>query len=147
MRISGLRIYTLRKRRSALAGAVKSGRTRAASGSAALGMRIAEALSNAPRRRNKENIAMNPDLETRIRQRAYQLWQNDPSPDDKADQHWEMACRQIEAEGDLAKDGVAPNVDQSADRESGERPAAEQKLQDVSTVAAQPVRAAKRKRA
>ena len=90
---------------------------------------------------------MNSDLETRIRQRAYQLWQNDPSPDDKADEHWEAARRQVEAEGDPASLDAAHNVDQSADRESGERPVAEQKLQDVSTVASQPARAPKRKQA
>ncbi|WP_260858363.1 DUF2934 domain-containing protein [Paraburkholderia sp. BCC1885] len=107
-------------------------------------MRIAAFLSNAPFRRTMERVKMDSDLETRIRQRAYQLWQNDPSPDGKADAHWETARRQIEAEGDSASHGAAPNVDQSADRESGERPVAEEKLQDVSVVSSSSGRTAKR---
>ena len=90
---------------------------------------------------------MDSDLESRIRVRAYHLWQNDPSPDGKADRHWETACRQIEAEGDLTQVDASPNVDQSADRESGERPAAEQKLQDLSTESSPRPRTGKRQRA
>ena len=90
---------------------------------------------------------MDSDLESRIRSRAYQLWQNDPSPDGKADMHWEMAQRQIEAEGDLTQENASPNIDQSADRESGERPAAEQKLQDLSADSSPRARTGKRQRA
>jgi hypothetical protein len=90
---------------------------------------------------------MDSNLESRIRSRAYQLWQNDPSPDGKADLHWEMARRQVEAEGDPAQEDASPNVDQSAERESGERPAAEQKLQDLSSPSSPPARTGKHQRA
>jgi len=44
---------------------------------------------------------MDSDLEARIRIRAYYLWLNDPSPEGKAEEHWEEARRQIETEGDF----------------------------------------------
>lgn len=90
---------------------------------------------------------MDSNLETRIRSRAYQLWQNDPSPEGNAEAHWEIARRQIEAEGDPAQSDPASGADQSADRETGERPAAEQKLQDVSPEPATRSRTARRQRA
>jgi Protein of unknown function (DUF2934) len=31
------------------------------------------------------------DLDTRIRQRAYQMWLDEGSPEGKADSHWELA--------------------------------------------------------
>lgn len=74
---------------------------------------------------------MDNDLEARIRTRAYQLWENDPSPDSNAEKHWEEARRQIEAEGDDAQDSPEPGVDQSADRERGGRSAPEEQLQDL----------------
>jgi hypothetical protein len=78
-----------------------------------------------------EKRSMDNDLEARIRTRAYQLWENDPSPDGSAEKHWEEACRQIEAEGNDTRGNPEPNVDQSADRERGGRLAPEEKLQDV----------------
>lgn len=75
---------------------------------------------------------MDSDLEARIRTRAYHIWENDPSPDGNAEKHWEEARRQIEAEGDMSQDEPEPNVDQSADREQGNRLAPEEQLQDVS---------------
>ena len=72
---------------------------------------------------------MDNDLEARIRTRAYQLWENDPTPDSNAEKHWEEARRQIEAEGDDAQASPQPNIDQSAER--GGRIAPEQQLQDV----------------
>jgi Protein of unknown function (DUF2934) len=81
---------------------------------------------------------MDSNLESRIRSRAYQLWQNDPSPDGKADLHWEMARRQVEAEGDPAQEDASPNVDQSAERE---------KLQDLSSPSSPPARTGKHQRA
>jgi hypothetical protein len=74
---------------------------------------------------------MDSDLEARIRTRAYQIWENDPSPDGNAEKHWEEARRQIEAEGNLAEDGPDPNVDQSVDRDRGSRIAPEQQLQET----------------
>ncbi|TDY26936.1 DUF2934 family protein [Paraburkholderia sp. BL6665CI2N2] len=75
---------------------------------------------------------MDNDLEARIRTRAYHLWENDPSPDNNAEKHWEEARRQIEAEGDDAQDSPEPSADQSAERERGGRIAPEEQLQDVS---------------
>ncbi|REE19279.1 hypothetical protein B0G71_2357 [Paraburkholderia sp. BL27I4N3] len=75
---------------------------------------------------------MDNDLEARIRTRAYHLWENDPSPDNNAERHWEEARRQIEAEGDDARDSPEPSADQSAERERGGRIAPEEQLQDVS---------------
>jgi hypothetical protein len=34
---------------------------------------------------------MNDDLETRIRERAHQIWLDDGCPTGRADQHWELA--------------------------------------------------------
>ena len=38
------------------------------------------------------------DLETRIRQRAYSLWEEDGRPDGRAEEYWERARKLIEAE-------------------------------------------------
>ncbi|NOG69047.1 DUF2934 domain-containing protein [Roseicella sp. DB1501] len=40
------------------------------------------------------------DLERRIRERAYALWEEDGRPDGRADEYWERARRFIEAEDD-----------------------------------------------
>jgi len=68
---------------------------------------------------------MEKDLEARIRTRAYHLWENDPSPEDKAEQHWEEARRQIEAEGSAGGEAqeqpVNPPSDQSAERDRAAR--------------------------
>ncbi|HYD98562.1 MAG TPA: DUF2934 domain-containing protein [Alphaproteobacteria bacterium] len=49
-------------------------------------------------------------MEDRIRERAYQLWEEAGRPDGAHDQHWEEARRQIEAEsvtGAAGSDGPA----------------------------------------
>jgi hypothetical protein len=38
------------------------------------------------------------DMETRIRNRAYAIWQEEGRPDGKADEHWEKARRFVEEE-------------------------------------------------
>ncbi|SFU26295.1 DUF2934 domain-containing protein [Paraburkholderia aspalathi] len=73
---------------------------------------------------------MDNDLEARIRTRAYQIWENDPSSGDNAEKHWEEARRQIEAEGADVQDGPRSGVDQSVNRERSGRPASPQ-LQDM----------------
>ncbi|MDE1184229.1 DUF2934 domain-containing protein [Paraburkholderia sp.] len=73
------------------------------------------------------------DLDARIRTRAYQLWQDEASPDGKAEEHWENARRQIEAEGGASTD-AAPAADQSAERVRADEPlddASLQQLQDA----------------
>ncbi|MCC8395489.1 DUF2934 domain-containing protein [Paraburkholderia sp. MMS20-SJTR3] len=84
---------------------------------------------------------MDKDLEARIRTRAYHIWENDPSPDGKADDHWEEARRQIEAEGagDGGGDGAAAEPsDQSAERDRGARIAPDQQLQEMPGGGAEP---------
>jgi hypothetical protein len=78
-----------------------------------------------------EEHSMDTDLEALIRTRAYHLWENDPSPERNAEQHWEEARRQIEAEGVEAAGVQPPAIDQSADRQRGDRRAAGEPLQDV----------------
>jgi hypothetical protein len=42
----------------------------------------------------------NETLDQRIRERAYALWQSDGSPEGRADEFWDLARRQLEAESD-----------------------------------------------
>jgi hypothetical protein len=46
---------------------------------------------------NKE-IHMDQSREERIRERAYRLWQDDGSPEGRADEYWGRAEAQIDAE-------------------------------------------------
>ncbi|HZZ12496.1 MAG TPA: DUF2934 domain-containing protein [Paraburkholderia sp.] len=55
---------------------------------------------------------MDQDLEARIRTRAYELWENDASPEGKADEYWEKALRQLEAEG-AGRTAPPPAIEQS----------------------------------
>jgi hypothetical protein len=49
------------------------------------------------------------DLETRIRERAYALWEEDGCPEDRAEEYWERARRFIEAEDDPKAPDMAAN--------------------------------------
>ncbi|MDH6146361.1 MULTISPECIES: DUF2934 domain-containing protein [Paraburkholderia] len=91
---------------------------------------------------------MDKELEARIRTRAYHIWENDPSPEGRADDHWEEARRQIEAEG-AVDEAAAPQepTDQSADRDRGSRIAPEQQLQEMPGEDIEPPKGAKRPRA
>ncbi|MBB5457813.1 putative membrane protein [Paraburkholderia sp. CI2] len=91
---------------------------------------------------------MDKELEARIRTRAYQIWENDPSPEGRADDHWEEARRQIEAEG-AADEAAVPQepTDQSAERERGSRIAPEEQLQEMSDDDMEPPKRATRPRA
>ncbi len=42
----------------------------------------------------------NETLEQRVRERAYALWQSEGSPEGRADEFWDLARRQLEAESD-----------------------------------------------
>ena len=44
------------------------------------------------------------DLEERIRQRAYQLWQDQGCPEGQAQTHWDRAREAIEIEGQSKPD-------------------------------------------
>ncbi|MBR8383189.1 DUF2934 domain-containing protein [Burkholderia cenocepacia] len=73
---------------------------------------------------------MDEDRETQIRERAYQLWQVDGAPDGRADEYWQRAEQQLDAEGSSA-DGQPADLpaDQSAKRRIPGEP-----LQDVDAV-------------
>lgn len=60
---------------------------------------------------------MSDDLsEQNIRERAYQLWEQDGSPEGQADEYWDKARRQVLAEG-TNEFGEAPvSADQSSKR-------------------------------
>ncbi len=76
---------------------------------------------------------MNSDLEERIRARAHHIWENNPESGNSAEENWEKARRQIEAESDVvASGGLGTSSDQSAERERGRRIAPEEQLQDLS---------------
>ena len=47
------------------------------------------------------------DKETRIRERAYRIWQEEGEPAGKAEEHWDKARRQVEDE-----DGAGAPADQ-----------------------------------
>jgi hypothetical protein len=49
------------------------------------------------------------DLETRIRERAHALWEEDGRPEGRADEYWERARRFIEAEDDPKAPDMAAN--------------------------------------
>jgi hypothetical protein len=87
---------------------------------------------------------MDKDLEDRIRARAYRIWENDPSPEGKADEHWEQARRQIEAEGVADGDAAPQSADQSADRERASRIAPEAQLQEMTGDDIEPPKRARR---
>lgn len=57
------------------------------------------------------------DWETRIRERAYGIWEREGRPDGRHAEHWEQACRELEAEA--AVGGAAPGVDHPPGPESG----------------------------
>ena len=87
---------------------------------------------------------MNEDRETQIRERAYRLWQADGAPDGRADEYWQRAERQLDAEGgDLDGGGELAadvSIDQSAKRRSPGEP-----LQDTDAVPAAEVAREKRR--
>jgi hypothetical protein len=56
-------------------------------------------------------------MEDRIRRRAYELWEQDASPAGRADEYWDRAQKQIEAEGEIGADAPPVPEDQSASRE------------------------------
>ncbi|HGL4260314.1 DUF2934 domain-containing protein [Burkholderia dolosa] len=61
---------------------------------------------------------MNEDRETQIRERAYRLWQADGSPEGRADEYWQRAEQQLDAEG---AGEAEPELDQPADQAAKRR--------------------------
>lgn len=39
---------------------------------------------------------MADDLEQRIRERAYEIWENEGCPEGRGDEHWRLACAEYE---------------------------------------------------
>jgi hypothetical protein len=58
--------------------------------------------------------------EEKIRTLAYELWQKDGSPDDRADEYWEAARAQVESEGGAGseQEGSAPIAAGSFDEDA-----------------------------
>ncbi|MEI5996086.1 DUF2934 domain-containing protein [Paraburkholderia bengalensis] len=56
------------------------------------------------------------NIDERIRERAYELWERDDDPKKHADEYWDTARRQIEAEG-VDDASVTPPVEQSDKRQ------------------------------
>jgi hypothetical protein len=81
-------------------------------------------------------------MEERIRQRAYRLWQEDGSPEGRADDYWYRAARQIAAEGDDSA-YPEPTVEQS-DKQQFEARVPEESPDDQSATDSEP--RAKRRR-
>jgi hypothetical protein len=63
---------------------------------------------------------MDQQREDRIRQRAYRLWQDDGSPEGRADEYWGRAEAQIDAEGGL--EAPEPAIEQSDKRRQAGEP-------------------------
>ncbi|KVG62303.1 DUF2934 domain-containing protein [Burkholderia pseudomultivorans] len=78
---------------------------------------------------------MNEDRETQIRERAYRLWQADGEPDGRADEYWQRAERQLDAQGDGADAIAEPAAEVPADQ-SAKRRIPGEPLQDVDAVPA-----------
>ncbi|KWE49855.1 hypothetical protein WT53_30800 [Burkholderia sp. MSMB2157WGS] len=76
---------------------------------------------------------MNEDRETRIRERAYRLWQADGAPDGSADEYWRRAEQQLDAEGGSVDARAGQTEDLPADQ-SAKRRIPGEPLQDVDAV-------------
>ncbi|WP_406807246.1 DUF2934 domain-containing protein [Burkholderia semiarida] len=76
---------------------------------------------------------MNEDRETQVRERAYRLWQADGAPDGRADEYWQRAEQQLDAEGSGA-DGRAGQTADSPAEQSAKRRIPGEPLQDVDAV-------------
>ncbi|CAM2149753.1 DUF2934 domain-containing protein [Paraburkholderia tropica] len=59
---------------------------------------------------------MNDEREERIRRRAYQLWEDDGSPEGKADEYWGRAEKQVAAEYDAEGEVSDVATDQASKR-------------------------------
>ncbi|WP_175885159.1 DUF2934 domain-containing protein [Burkholderia sp. BCC0044] len=76
---------------------------------------------------------MNEDRETQIRERAYRLWQADGAPDGRADEYWQRAEQQLDAEGIGADGGAGQSADVPADQ-SAKRRIPGEPLQDTDVI-------------
>ncbi|WP_042298344.1 DUF2934 domain-containing protein [Paraburkholderia bannensis] len=63
---------------------------------------------------------MNDEYEELIRQRAYQLWEEDGSPEGKADDYWRRAELQVNAERPELNDALSSEQEEDKRRRAGE---------------------------
>ena len=64
------------------------------------------------------------DRESRVRQRAYELWEAEGRPEGREREHWEEACRQIDATEQPASDvGAKGVISDESGAQFGEDPA------------------------
>jgi Protein of unknown function (DUF2934) len=64
--------------------------------------------SSAPDSENNLGRGAPTDREDRIRQRAYELWEQEGRPDGRAQQHWDRAAQDLDREdADIRREGVA----------------------------------------
>jgi hypothetical protein len=66
---------------------------------------------------------MADDLEQRIRERAYEIWENEGCPQGRGDDHWQQACaeyRDAQAEAQAGSgSGIGTGEDRPADEAAG----------------------------
>lgn len=77
---------------------------------------------------------MASDVEERIRARAHAIWEEEGRPDGRADEHWAMATREVEAA--MAAEAPAPAVENDAPvahKPSPRKPAASRKTAAADT--------------
>jgi hypothetical protein len=76
---------------------------------------------------------MDSDRETRIRQRAYELWLDEGSPEGKQDDHWAQAEREIDDldGGNRSGDDANPDVMREAAREHADTFVVKSDLEDA----------------
>ena len=77
---------------------------------------------------------MNEDRETQIRERAYRLWQADGAPDGRADEYWQRAEQQLDAEGSIAVDERAGQTGEVPADQSAKRRIPGEPLQDTDAI-------------
>ncbi|MDN7777231.1 DUF2934 domain-containing protein [Burkholderia orbicola] len=77
---------------------------------------------------------MNEDRETQIRERAYRLWQADGAPDGRADEYWQRAEQQLDAEGSIAVDERAGQTEEVPADQSAKRRIPGEPLQDTDAI-------------
>ncbi|MEK6352050.1 MAG: DUF2934 domain-containing protein [Burkholderia cenocepacia] len=77
---------------------------------------------------------MNEDRETQIRERAYRLWQADGAPDGRADEYWQRAEQQLDAEGSIAVDEHAGQTAEVPADQSAKRRIPGEPLQDTDAI-------------
>ena len=53
--------------------------------------------------------------ETRVRKRAYEIWESEGRPEGAQDKHWRRACEEINAEDETSGGETAPDAGGTSD--------------------------------